>query len=165
MSCARIVPGAARVGCQTPVRMPLDPRTQALPGEPDFRVWAPLRGGVFRAVWIAAVLSIGAIWMQDVGAGWLMKNLTGGDPLMVALVQAAASGPGLGLKARGSVTGSRPSLTGTCWPLLIWHIAQFFRIANQLAEVASASRNAIEQIKKGLAEGGVGLRFFANDGM
>jgi len=73
--------------------MPLDPRTQALPGEPDFRVWAPLRGGVFRAVWIAAVLSIGAIWMQDVGAGWLMKNLTGGDPLMVALVQAAASLP------------------------------------------------------------------------
>ena len=73
--------------------MPLDPRTLAQESAPDLKVWAPLRGGVFRAVWIAAVLSIGAIWMQDVGAGWLMKNLTGGDPLMVALVQAATSFP------------------------------------------------------------------------
>jgi len=69
MSCAGIVSGGARFGCQNPVRMPLDPRLQAPTGEPDLRVWAPLHGGVFRAVWIAAVLSIGAIWMQDVGAG------------------------------------------------------------------------------------------------
>jgi MFS family permease len=73
--------------------MPLDPRTLAQEPAPDLTVWAPLRGGVFRAVWIAAVLSIGAIWMQDVGAGWLMKTLTGADPLMVALVQAATSLP------------------------------------------------------------------------
>jgi MFS family permease len=73
--------------------MPLDPRSLAPRREPDLRVWAPLRGGVFRAVWIAAVCAIGAIWMQDVGAGWLMKGLSGGDPLMVALVQAATSLP------------------------------------------------------------------------
>jgi MFS family permease len=73
--------------------MPLDPRTLAQDAAPDLKVWAPLRGGVFRAVWIAAVLAIGAIWMQDVGAGWLMKTLTAGDPLMVALVQAATSLP------------------------------------------------------------------------
>jgi MFS family permease len=73
--------------------MPLDPRPLAEEPRPDLRVWAPLRGGVFRAVWIAAVLSIGAIWMQDVGTGWLMKGLTAGDPLMVALVQAATSLP------------------------------------------------------------------------
>ncbi len=93
MSCCRIARGGDPVGCQNPANMPLDPRTQAPPAEPDLRVWAPLRGGVFRAVWIAAVLSIGAIWMQDVGVGWLMKGLTAGDPLMVALVQAAASLP------------------------------------------------------------------------
>ncbi len=73
--------------------MPLDPRTPPLESAPDLKVWAPLRGGVFRAVWIAAALSIGAIWMQDVGTGWLMKGLTGADPLMVALVQAATSLP------------------------------------------------------------------------
>ncbi|MCU0759085.1 MAG: MFS transporter [Steroidobacteraceae bacterium] len=73
--------------------MPFEPRSLAPRSEPDLRVWAPLRGGVFRAVWIAAVCAIGAIWMQDVGAGWLMKGLTGGDPLMVALVQAATSLP------------------------------------------------------------------------
>lgn len=74
--------------------MPLDPRPETPPqAAPDHRVWSPLRGGVFRAVWIAAVLSIAAIWMQDVGAGWLMKGLSGGDPLMVALVQAATSLP------------------------------------------------------------------------
>ncbi len=73
--------------------MPLDPRTPGPDSTPDPQVWAPLRGGVFRAVWIAAVFAIGAIWMQDVGAGWLMKTLTAGDPLMVALVQAATSLP------------------------------------------------------------------------
>jgi len=71
----------------------MDQRTLAPEPKPDLRVWAPLRAGVFRAVWLAAVFSIGAIWMQDVGAGWLMKNLTAGDPLMVALVQAATSLP------------------------------------------------------------------------
>lgn len=73
--------------------MPLDPRSLAPHEEPDLRVWAPLRGGVFRAVWIAAVCAIGAIWMQDVGAGWLMKDLAAGDPLLVSLVQAATSLP------------------------------------------------------------------------
>lgn len=73
--------------------MPLDSRPPAPRKDTDFRVWSPLRGSVFRAVWIAAVFSIGAIWMQDVGAGWLMKNLTAGDPFMVALVQAATSLP------------------------------------------------------------------------
>jgi MFS family permease len=73
--------------------MPLDPGTLAQESAPDLKVWAPLRGGVFRAVWVAAVLAIGAIWMQDVGAGWLMKSLTAADPLMVALVQAATSLP------------------------------------------------------------------------
>lgn len=73
--------------------MPLDPRSPTPQTAPDHRVWSPLRGDVFRAVWIAAVLAIAAIWMQDVGAGWLMKGLSGGDPLMVALVQAATSLP------------------------------------------------------------------------
>ncbi|MFO1455990.1 MAG: MFS transporter [Steroidobacteraceae bacterium] len=73
--------------------MPLDPRATDTHKATDLRVWTPLRFGAFRAAWIAAVFAIGAIWMQDVGAGWLMKGLSGGDPLMVALVQAATSLP------------------------------------------------------------------------
>src|SRR5438309_11617552 len=58
--------------------------------------WEPLREPVFRALWIAAVVSYTGTWMQNVGAGWLMTSLTSGQPrapLMVALVQAAASLP------------------------------------------------------------------------
>jgi MFS family permease len=54
--------------------------------------WAPLREPLFRSLWIAAVISYTGTWMQNVGAGWLMTQLTD-DPLMVSLVQAAAAIP------------------------------------------------------------------------
>jgi MFS family permease len=54
--------------------------------------WAPLREPLFRSLWIAAVVSYTGTWMQNVGAGWLMTQLTD-SPLMVGLVQAAASIP------------------------------------------------------------------------
>ena len=54
--------------------------------------WAPLREPVFRSLWIAAVVSYTGTWMQNVGAGWLMTQLTS-SPLMVSLVQAAAAIP------------------------------------------------------------------------
>ena len=54
--------------------------------------WAPLGNPIFRALWIAAMISNIGTWMQDVGAGWLMTSLTA-SPLMVALVQAATSFP------------------------------------------------------------------------
>jgi MFS family permease len=57
------------------------------------QVWAPLRERVFRAAWIAAVVSICAIWMQDVAAAWFVKELTAGDPLAISLVQVAISLP------------------------------------------------------------------------
>lgn len=57
------------------------------------QVWAPLREPVFRAVWVAAVIAICAIWMQDVGAVWFVKELTASDPLAISLVQAATSLP------------------------------------------------------------------------
>jgi MFS family permease len=47
---------------------------------------------VFRSLWIAAVVSYTGTWMQNVGAGWLMTQLTT-SPLMVSLVQAAAAIP------------------------------------------------------------------------
>jgi MFS family permease len=53
---------------------------------------APLGEPLFRSLWIAAVISYTGTWMQNVGAGWLMTQLTD-SPLMVSLVQAAAAIP------------------------------------------------------------------------
>ena len=54
--------------------------------------WDPLREPLFRSLWIAAVVSYTGTWMQNVGAGWLMTELTT-SPFIVSLVQAAASIP------------------------------------------------------------------------
>src|SRR5579864_670747 len=54
--------------------------------------WAPLGEPLFRSLWIAAVISYTGTWMQNVGAGWLMTELTP-SPLMVGLVQAASAIP------------------------------------------------------------------------
>ena len=54
--------------------------------------WAPLREPLFRSLWIAAVVSYTGTWMQNVGAGWLMTQLTT-SPLMVGLVTAASAVP------------------------------------------------------------------------
>jgi MFS family permease len=50
--------------------------------------WAPLRIGVFRAMWIAALVSNIGTWMQTVGAQWLLVHLPHAA-ILVALVQAA----------------------------------------------------------------------------
>src|SRR5512141_2110076 len=53
---------------------------------------APLREPLFRSLWSAAVISYTGTWMQNVGAGWLMTQLTM-SPLMVSLVTAATTLP------------------------------------------------------------------------
>ena len=54
--------------------------------------WAPLGEPLFRSLWIAAVVSYTGTWMQNMGAGWLMTQLST-SPLVVSLVQAAAAIP------------------------------------------------------------------------
>ena len=54
--------------------------------------WGPLRESVFRALWIATVVSNIGTWMQDVGEAWLMTSLTP-SPVLVALVETAGSLP------------------------------------------------------------------------
>jgi MFS family permease len=54
--------------------------------------WAPLSHPVFRALWIASLVSNIGTWMQNVGAAWAMTSLSP-SPLMVALVQSATSLP------------------------------------------------------------------------
>jgi MFS family permease len=52
----------------------------------------PLNFPVFRALWIATIISNIGTWMHDVGAAWLMTSLSP-SPLFVALVQAATTLP------------------------------------------------------------------------
>lgn len=54
--------------------------------------WAPLRSSLFRALWLAALVSNFGIWMQNVGAAWLMTSLSH-SPTLVTLVQTATSLP------------------------------------------------------------------------
>src|SRR6201981_3073441 len=60
--------------------------------EGSVSAWAPLREPLFRAMWIAAIISYIGAWMQAVGAGWMMTVISG-SPLMVGLVQAAVALP------------------------------------------------------------------------
>ena len=54
--------------------------------------WSPLHNSVFRALWIATVISNIGTWMQDVGESWLMTSLTT-SPVLVALVETFGSLP------------------------------------------------------------------------
>lgn len=54
--------------------------------------WSPLHNALFRSLWIATIVSNIGTWMHDVGAGWLMTELSS-SPSMVALVEAADSFP------------------------------------------------------------------------
>lgn len=68
------------------------PTVMTLPQEQS--ALSPLRQGLFRSLWIAAVVSYTGTWMQNVGTGWLMTSLTM-SPLMVGLVQSAITLPTL----------------------------------------------------------------------
>lgn len=54
--------------------------------------WTPFRHSTFTVVWIATLVSNIGSWMYSSASGWLMTSLDA-DPLMVSLVQVAASLP------------------------------------------------------------------------
>src|SRR5215203_2989609 len=54
--------------------------------------WAPLRSSLFRALWLAALVSNFGIWAQYADSAWLMTSLSHSATL-VALVQTATSLP------------------------------------------------------------------------
>ena len=54
--------------------------------------WAPLRHGVFRALWLAVLFSQLGTWMQTVGAQWLLVDEPNAATL-VSLVQTASMLP------------------------------------------------------------------------
>ena len=53
---------------------------------------APLKGPVYRGLWLASLAANLTMWMNDVAASWLMTSLTT-SPVMVALVSTASSLP------------------------------------------------------------------------
>ncbi|MDW4497876.1 MFS transporter [Sulfitobacter sp. D35] len=63
------------------------PETTTAPGP-----WSPFRHAPFSVLWIATVISNVGTWMNDVGAGWLMTELSP-SPFIVAAVQAATTLP------------------------------------------------------------------------
>ncbi|MEM7524713.1 MAG: MFS transporter, partial [Pseudomonadota bacterium] len=54
--------------------------------------FAPLGRRAFAVLWVATIISNVGTWMNDVGAGWLMTELSP-SPLVVAAVQAATTAP------------------------------------------------------------------------
>src|SRR5216683_1172669 len=73
-------------------KIPLAKEPQGKDAGSLLSAWSPLRESVFRALWIATVVSNIGTWMQDVGESWLMTSLTP-SPVLVALVETAGSLP------------------------------------------------------------------------
>ena len=78
--------------------------------------FAPLRIPLFRDRWIASTISSVGTWMQDTAGTWLMTTLTA-SPLLIALMQTAASLPVLAL---GLLAGATADLLDRRRLLIFW---------------------------------------------
>jgi MFS family permease len=78
--------------------------------------FGPLRIPLFRDRWIASTVSSVGTWMQDTAGTWLMTSLTT-SPLLIALMQTAASLPVLGL---GLLAGATADLFDRRRLLIFW---------------------------------------------
>ncbi|AKN74367.1 major facilitator transporter [Streptomyces sp. PBH53] len=96
--------------------------------------WAPFAARVFRALWIAQLVSNTGTWMQTVGAQWL---LVGHDAALVTLVQTASSLPVVLLALPSGVLADRYDRRG------VLLAAQFAMLAVSAALAALAFRGAL----------------------
>src|ERR687898_412350 len=71
---------------------PGQPEPEGERAGPEPSAWAPLRIGLFRVLWIAALVSNVGTWMQTVGAQWLLVQEAHAS-VLVALVQTATTLP------------------------------------------------------------------------
>jgi len=67
--------------------------TTAVADEHEVSPWAPLRIKIFRWLWIAGLVSNVGTYMHNVGASWLVGELTR-SPTTVALLQTVYAAPG-----------------------------------------------------------------------
>ncbi|MEU7473907.1 MFS transporter [Streptomyces sp. NPDC044984] len=100
----------------------------------DGSAWAPLAARVFRALWIAQLVSNTGTWMQTVGAQWL---LVGHGAALVTLVQTASSLPGVLLALPSGVLADRYDRRR------VLLAAQFALLAVSTALAVLAFRNAL----------------------
>ncbi|WEV29198.1 MFS transporter [Streptomyces sp. 71268] len=82
---------------------PVPPSPPTQPPRSD-SAWAPLAARLFRALWIAQLVSNIGSWMQMIGAQWL---LIGHDAALVTLVQTASSLPVVLLALPSGVVADR----------------------------------------------------------
>ena len=68
--------------------------------------WAPLQVPIFRAFWVASLISNLGTWVHEVGAGWLMTGLDS-SPQMVSAVRIAIAGPTMLLAIPAGVIADR----------------------------------------------------------
>ena len=68
------------------------PEPTLAPPAPKITLWTPFAFAVFRAIWIAGLVSNVGTWMQNVAGVWLVTTLTT-SALLVALMQTATSLP------------------------------------------------------------------------
>lgn len=87
--------------------------------------WAPLRRPLFRNRLIASIVSNVGSWMQDTAGTWLMTTLTG-SPLLIALMQTAASLPVLML---GFPAGATADIYDRRRLLLLWQTWMLITVA------------------------------------
>src|SRR5438309_4510253 len=78
--------------------------------------FAPLKIPLFRDRWIASTVSSIGTWMQDTAGTWLMTSLTA-SPLLIALMQTAASLPVLAL---GLLAGATADIFERRRLLIFW---------------------------------------------
>ncbi len=83
---------AARSDAEPHAPPPGSARSVARGPAPARRALAPFRHGVFVAIWFGTLASNLGVWVQSVGAAWLM-TLIASSPDWVAAVQSAASLP------------------------------------------------------------------------
>jgi len=98
-----------------PLETPFAARTE-VPPKPVTSGLAPLKIAVFRDRWIASTVSSIGTWMQDTAGTWLMTTLTA-SPLLIALMQTAASLPVLSL---GLLSGATADLFERRRLLIFW---------------------------------------------
>ena len=78
------------------------PEATTAPPAPKVTLWTPFVHSVFRAIWIAGMVSNVGTWMQNVAGVWLVTALTASATL-VALMQTATSLPAFLLSMPGGV--------------------------------------------------------------
>jgi MFS family permease len=96
----------------------------------------PLKGAVFRGLWLAWLAANMTMWMNDVAAAWLMTSLTT-SPVMVALVQTASTLPvfllGIPSGALADIVDRRRYYAGTqMWISLVALVLAALALANGL---------------------------------